>query len=77
MTHQYSIPSEHAAPGSRPEKLITFHEAADVLGVHYWQIQRAVKRGDIPSYRPFNSRRLVKLSEVVAFIEASRHGGGA
>lgn len=59
-----------------PERLLTFHEAADVLGVHYWQIQRAVKRGDIPSYTPFNSRKLVKLSEVVTFIEASRQGGG-
>lgn len=69
----------HTQINSTPsaEKLITFHEAANVLGVHYWQIQRAVKRGDLPSYQPFNSRRLVKLSEVVAFIEASRQGGEA
>jgi hypothetical protein len=32
------------------EKLLTLHEAAAVLGLHYWQLQRAVKRGDIPNY---------------------------
>jgi hypothetical protein len=57
------------------EKLLTLHKAAATLGCHYWQLQRAVKRGDIPSYTPFNSRKLVKLSEVLAFIEASRQGG--
>ena len=61
--------------GAYPEKLITIGEAADALGVAYWQVQRAVKRGDIPSYAPFNSRRLVRLSEVVEFVEASRQGG--
>jgi excisionase family DNA binding protein len=54
---------------------ITLKRAASVLGVHYWQIQRAVKRGDIPSYTPFNSRKLVKLSEVVAYIDSCRQGG--
>ena len=57
------------------EQLLTLHEAAAKLGCRYWQLQRAVKRGDIPSYTPFNSRKLVKPSEVVAFIEASRQGG--
>lgn len=57
------------------EKLLTIVEAAEVLGCHYWQLQRAVKRGDIPSYSPFNSRRLIKLSDVEDFIEASRQGG--
>jgi excisionase family DNA binding protein len=61
---------------SAPEKLITLQEAADILGCYYWQLQRAVKRGEIPSYRPFNSRKLVRLSEVVAFIDSSRQGGG-
>ena len=43
------------------EQLLTLHEASATLGLHYWQLQRAVQRGDIPSYTPFNSRRLVKL----------------
>lgn len=58
-----------------PGKLLTFRDAADLVGARYWQIQRAVKRGDIPSYKPFNSRKLVRLSEVIAFIDASRQGG--
>jgi excisionase family DNA binding protein len=58
-----------------PEKLLTIHETAKILGCHYWQLRRAVRRGEIPSYSPFNSRRLLKLSEVVAVIEASRQGG--
>lgn len=59
-----------------PNNLLTIKAAAEELGIHYWQLQRAVKRGAIPSYAPFNSRRLVKLSEVIAFIDASRQGGG-
>jgi excisionase family DNA binding protein len=61
---------------SAPEKLLTISETAEALGIHTWQLRRAVKRGDVPSYAPFNSRRLVRLSEVLAFIEASRKGGG-
>lgn len=64
----------HASVG-HPERLITLKEAAEVLGALYWQIQRAVKRGSIPSYTPYNSRRLVKLSEVLAYIESCREGG--
>lgn len=60
---------------SAPDKLTTIAGAAVLVGAKYWQVQRAVKRGDIPSYTPFNSRRLVRLSEVVAFIDASRVGG--
>jgi hypothetical protein len=60
---------------SAPEKLITLRKAAEEVGAHYWQILRAVNGGGLRSYKPFNSRKLVKLSEVVAFIEASRQGG--
>lgn len=75
MTDIYSVLGEHCASGVRPEKLHTFHEAAEILGVYYWQIQRAVKRGNIPCYAPFNSRKLVKLSEVVTYIDSCRQGG--
>lgn len=57
------------------EPLLTLKQAANILGAFYWQLQRAVKRGDIPSYSPFNSRKLVKLSEVVAYINSCRQGG--
>ncbi len=75
MENIFHIPGAYAASGAAPEKLLTLKEATSALGCHYWQLQRAVKRGDIPTYAPFNSRKLVKLSEVVAFIEASREGG--
>jgi excisionase family DNA binding protein len=57
------------------QRLLTIKEAAEALGCHPWQLQRAVKRGDIPHYTPYNSRRLIKLSEVVAYIDATRQGG--
>jgi hypothetical protein len=62
----------HAPPSQR---LLTIHKAAEAIGAKYWQVQRAVRRGDIPSYTPFNSRPLVKLSEVVAYIDSCRKGG--
>jgi hypothetical protein len=62
----------HTRPANR---LLTIHEASDAIGAKYWQVQRAVRRGDIPSYTPFNSRPLVKLSEVVAYIDSCRKGG--
>lgn len=55
----------------RVEPFVSIVQAAEALGVHKWALRRAVKTGLIPSYQPFNSRKLVKLSEVVAFIEAT------
>ena len=59
-----------------PEKLVTLNVAAEKLGVHLWALRRAVKAGIIPAYAPFNGRKLVRLSEVIAAIEASKIGGG-
>ncbi|WP_411505330.1 helix-turn-helix transcriptional regulator [Brucella anthropi] len=69
-------PSNSPAAKAVPEdRLITLKEAAASLGAKYWQIQRAVKSGRIPAYAPYNSRRLVKLSEVMAYIDSCREGG--
>lgn len=57
------------------EKLMTIAAAAEALGVHIWQLRRAIKAGFIPSYAPFNKRKLVRLSEVTAFIDTTRSGG--
>ena len=57
------------------ERLLTIQEAAKALGVHPWALRRAVKSGTIPAYAPFNGRKLVRLSEVVAAIDASKIGG--
>jgi len=54
------------------EQLLTIQEAAKALGVHPWALRRAVKSGTIPAYAPFNGRKLVRLSEVVAAIDASK-----
>jgi excisionase family DNA binding protein len=60
---------------SIPEKFLTIAEAAEAIGVEAWKLRRAAKQGAFPSYTLLNSRRLVKLSEVMAAIEASRQGG--
>lgn len=75
MAETYHLPSLESAPGAVAEKLFSLRAAADAVGAKYWQLQRAVKRGDIPSYTPFNSRKFVKLSEVVAYINSCRQGG--
>ena len=75
MDTLYQIPGIYCASGASPEKLLTFKEAANAIGAKEWQVRRAVKAGRIPAYTPFNSRRLVKLSEVVAYIDSCRQGG--
>ena len=60
---------------SPPEKLMTLKEAAEKLGLPPFKLYRAANRGMIPVYRFFNGRQLVRLSEVVAIIDASRKGG--
>lgn len=67
--------NKHSNGLSAPEKLMPISQAADCVGAKYWQLGRAVKSGAIPSYTPFNSRRLVKLSEVIAYIDSCRRGG--
>jgi hypothetical protein len=57
------------------EKLITLKQAGEALGLPHFKLQRAARDGIIPTYRIYNSRRLVRLSEVIAVIERSRSGG--
>lgn len=75
MDSLYQISGDNCAPSSIPEKLLTFKDAANAIGAKEWQVRRAVMAGRIPAYTPFNSRRLVKLSEVVAYIDSCRQGG--
>jgi hypothetical protein len=53
------------------EPFVTLHEASAKLGIPYWKLQRACRRGILPTYRFLNSRILVRLSEVVGVLEAS------
>lgn len=74
MKALFQGPGPHSAPGTAPERLLTLHQAAETLGLHYWQLQRAGRRGSIPTYAPFG-RKLVKISEVMAYIDSCRQGG--
>lgn len=67
------LPSHPRDP--RFEALITLKEAAATLGLPYFKLQRAARAGLMPTYFVYNSRRLVRLSEVVAVINSSRQGG--
>ena len=66
MSHDHQI---------TPEPYITVKEAARLAGRKDWHIRRAIKAGLIPTYTAFSGRCLVKLSEVIAAIEATRTGG--
>jgi hypothetical protein len=56
--------------GLLPEKLHTIQEAAALLNIYAWKLRRAVSKGLIPRYTLLNSRRLVRLSEVIGAMNA-------
>ncbi|WP_160147279.1 hypothetical protein [Methylopila sp. Yamaguchi] len=51
---------------------MTVQEAARQLGIQHYALRRAVKAGVVPAFAPFNSRKLVRLSEVVGVIRAAQ-----
>ncbi|TXN19561.1 helix-turn-helix domain-containing protein [Methylobacterium sp. WL9] len=57
------------------EQFFTIKKAAELLGIHYWQLLRLVNSQSLPVYTFGNTRRRVRLSEIVAYIEATRNGG--
>ena len=57
------------------ESFYTLKEAAAKLSLPYHKVQRAAKRGLFPTYRLLDRRPLIRLSEVIAAIEASKTGG--
>jgi hypothetical protein len=60
-------------PGT--EQFQTLKEVAANLGLPSFKVTRAAKAGLFPTYTLFNSRRLARLSEVIAAIDSSRTGG--
>lgn len=60
----------------RIEPLETLQEAAPKRGLKVWQLRRAIKRGQLAVYRVSGRRLYVRGSEVDAFIERAREGGG-
>jgi hypothetical protein len=61
---------------SAAEPLRTIKQAAALLEIPYFKLARAVKNGLVPHYTICNSRKLVRVSEILAVVEASRQGGG-
>jgi excisionase family DNA binding protein len=58
-------------------RLYTIRQAADLTGIHYWLLLRAVNQGDVPSYHFGNARRRVRLPDIEAVISVAGHGGRA
>ncbi|MGO9060131.1 MAG: hypothetical protein ACLQU2_22535 [Candidatus Binataceae bacterium] len=56
-----------------PERPYTIKEAAALLGLPTWKLQRAVGKGLVPSYTFLNRRKLVRLTEIDAAFQ--REGG--
>lgn len=54
------------------DQLITYKQAADALGLPYFKIQRAGSYGAIPTYTLFNSRKYVKMRDILELIEKGR-----
>jgi hypothetical protein len=47
------------------DKLRTFRAASEALNIPYFKIQRAARSGLIPTYSILNSRKYVKLSDIL------------
>jgi hypothetical protein len=56
-------------PMSEADKPRTLNEAADALGVPYHVVQRAARRGLVPTYRLGTSRPYVKLRDFFDLME--------
>lgn len=56
-------------------ELKTLPQAAKTLGVPTSTLRRAAKQRLIPTYKPFNSRIRVRVSEIQAVISEMRVGG--
>lgn len=62
---------------TRSEPFYSVRQAAKDLGLSYSALLRAVNAGRIPSYRPFNSRRLVLIDEVREAVRRHQSNGQA
>lgn len=58
-----------------PPKLHTIKEAARLLGTPYRQLLESINNSAIPYYQVGKCRRLVCLTEVLAFIKYETKGG--
>lgn len=56
-------------PNISVEKVYTLRDAAEMLGVPYYKVQRAARTGLIPTYRLLNSRPYVKISDILKLMQ--------
>ena len=62
---------DRQTPVDELDKPRTLGEAADALGVPYHVVQRAARRGLVPTYRLGTSRPYVKLRDFFDLMERS------
>jgi hypothetical protein len=58
-----------------PERVSTVQQGAKDINRKPWHIYRMIKLGLVPCYYSGNSRKLIRLSEVVAAMEKASRGG--
>lgn len=61
--------------GKKIEPFLTIKQASAQLGVHYWLLLRMVNSGGVPTYSFGNSKKRIRLTEVIAVVEAGRKVG--
>lgn len=66
---------ETATTLHRAEDLVTLKQAAAVLGLPYFKLQRAARVGLIQTYTLYNSRKYVRVGEVLKAM--ATHSGVA
>lgn len=52
-------------------KLRTFRAASEALNIPYFKIQRAARTGLIPTYSILNSRKYVKIGDILKAMSPS------
>lgn len=49
----------------KSERLLTLRAASEALDLPYFKLQRAARSGAIPTYSLYNTRKYVKLSDIL------------
>jgi excisionase family DNA binding protein len=63
--------AEGPSADARGDRLLTLHQAADLLNVHYMTAYRWVRRGELPAFKT-GGRLRVRASDVDQFLDARR-----
>ncbi len=55
------------------DRFMTFKEAAEMIQLPYFKIQRAARQGLIPTYSLLNARKYVKLRDIFATMSTAQN----